>query len=107
MILDIKRDRVKRELPVMPTEANNNVGIDELYAKIKSEYDVLNSTENHEKHRKRKIRYDIIKTVENRFRQSLTDTILPDEKLRQYVDKIYDGQGNPYDLALSIVDSLK
>lgn len=107
MILDIKREKIKRELPVLPTQALNNVGIDELYAKINSEAEVLKTGENLEKYRKKKIRYDIIKTVENRFRQLLSDEILPEEKLSEYVEQIYEGKGNPYDFALDIINRLK
>jgi LAO/AO transport system kinase len=107
MILDIKREKTKREYPVMAAQAVNDVGIDELYDKINAETEKMKSGENFEKHRKRKIRYDIMKTIEHRFGDLLRTQILPDEKLKKYVDKIYDGEGNPYDLALSIVDSLK
>lgn len=107
MILDIKRERTKKELSVLPVQAVNNIGIDELYAKIKSEAETLKSGDNFEKHRKKKIRYDISKTIENRLREFMGEKIFPEEKINEYVDRIYRGEGNPYDLALTIVDSLK
>jgi len=107
MILDIKRDRTKKELCVLPVQAVNNIGVDALYQKIKSEADILKSGDNFEAHRKKKIRYDIVKTIENRMRDFLKNDIIPEEKMGEYVDEIYKGEGNPYDLALSIVDSLK
>ncbi|MEE9554032.1 MAG: methylmalonyl Co-A mutase-associated GTPase MeaB [candidate division Zixibacteria bacterium] len=107
MILDIKRDKTGREFPVLPIQAVNDIGIDELYVKIKAEADKMKSGDNYEKHRKRKIRYDIIKTIEHRFGDLLKTEILPEEKLGAHVDKIYKGEGNPYDLALRIMDSLK
>ncbi len=107
MILDIKRDRTKREIPVLPTQAVNNIGIDLLLEKIDIETENIKAGDNYEKHRKKKIRYDIMKTVEHRFKDILTEEILPRDKLDSYVDKIYGGQGNPYDLARSIMDNLK
>lgn len=107
MILDIKRDRTKREIPVLPTQAVNNIGIDLLLEKIDIETENIKAGDNYEKHRKKKIRYDIMKTVEHRFKDILTEEILPRDKLDGYVDKIYGGQGNPYDLARSIMENLK
>ncbi len=107
MILDIKRDKTGREYPVLPIQAVNDIGIDELYAKISVEADKMKSGENFEKHRKKKIRYDILKTIEHRFGDLLKTEILPEKKLVAYVDKIYKGEGNPYDLALRIMDNLK
>ena len=107
MILDIKRHKTGHELPVLAIQAVNNIGVEALYEKIKTETDLLKSGENYEKHRKRKIRYDIIKTIEHRFTDLLKTEILPEGKLRALVDRIYKGEGNPYDLALSILNSLK
>jgi LAO/AO transport system kinase len=107
MIMDIKRERTKKEIPILPLQAANNVGLDLLLEKIDAEWEALKTGENYEKHRKRKIRYDIMKTVENRFKDLLRENILPDDKLAKYVDEIFDGRGNPYDLARRIMDELK
>ncbi len=48
-----------------------------------------------------------MKTVEHRFADLLKNKILPEDELTKHVEKIYQGQGNPYDLALRIMDSLK
>jgi LAO/AO transport system kinase len=107
MILDIKRDRCRREFPVVLTQAVNNVGIDELMAKIDSEYERLKTGDNFQKHRKKTIRYDILKTIEDRFKNRLNNEILPDYILEEHVEKIFAGLGNPYDLARKLVDDLK
>jgi LAO/AO transport system kinase len=107
MIMDIKRERTKKEIPVLPLQAVNNVGLDLLLEKIDAEWEALKTGDNYEKHRKRKIRYDIMKTVENRFKDLMRENILPDDKLAKYVDEIFDGRGNPYDLARRIMDDLK
>ena len=107
MMVDVKRDKSGRDLPVVSTQATNNGGVTELLTKIDSEYERLKVGDNFKKHRKKMIRYDIIKTIEHRFKSRLLDEILPTEKLDQFVDKIYAGQGNPYDLAQKIIDNLK
>jgi LAO/AO transport system kinase len=107
MIMDIKRERTRKEIPVLPLQAANNVGLDQLLEKIDAEWEVLKTGDNYEKHRKRKIRYDIMKTVENRFKDLVRENILPDDRLAKYVDEIFDGRGNPYDLARRIMDELK
>jgi LAO/AO transport system kinase len=107
MMIDVKRDKTGRELPVVATQALNNIGIDELLLKIDSEYERLKAGDNFQKHRRKMIRYDILKTIEHRFRNRLTDEILPDALLEEYIDRIYAGEGNPYDLARKLVDNLK
>jgi LAO/AO transport system kinase len=107
MMLDIKRGRGRRELPVVLTQAVNNVAIDQLLGKIDSEYERLKTGDNFQKHRKKMIRYDIIKTMEHRFKFRLMNEILPGDFLEQQIEKIYAGQGNPYELAQRIIDDLK
>jgi len=107
MMLDLKREKCRREFPVVMAQAVNNVGIDELLGRIDSEAERLKSGDNFEKHRKKMIRYDILKTVEHRFRNRLLDEILSREKLDDFVEKIFAGQGNPYDLARELINDLK
>ncbi len=107
MMVDVKRDKTGRDLPVVMTQATNNVGVDELLAKIMNEYESLKTGDNFQKHRKKMIRYDIIKTLEHRFKSRLMVEILPGHKLDELVDGIYSGHGNPYDLAQKIIDNLK
>ena len=107
MIMDIKRDQSGRELPVLAVEALNNVGLDILMEKINSEFDRLKTGDNFQKHRKRKIRYDIMKTVEHKLETKLGKDILSDKNLSSYIDDIFNGRGNPYDLARRLIDGLK
>jgi LAO/AO transport system kinase len=106
MIVDVKRGKTGHELPVVATQAVNNVGIDQLLAKIDAEYERLKTGESFEKHRKKTIRYDILKTIEHRFKTRLRDEILPDDRLEAFVDDVYEGKGNPYDIAQRLIDSL-
>lgn len=107
MIIDVKRDKSKRELPVIALQAVNNVGIDELLAKIDFEFEHLKNGDYSEKHRKKMIRYDLLKTIEYKLKNRLIKEILPEEKLKEYIDDIYAGRGNPYDLAQNLIDKIK
>lgn len=107
MILDIKRGQSGREFPVIATEALNNVGLNSLMEKIEIEWERLKTGDNFPKHRKRKIRYDIMKTVEHRLKTKLRKDILSEENLSLYIEEIFNGRGNPYDLARRLVDGLK
>ena len=107
MMVDVKRNRSGRELPVLALEAMNNIGIEELLLKIDSEFDKLKTGDNFQKHRMKTIRYDILKTIEHRFKRRLLEQLMPDSLLDKYVERIFMGDGNPYDLAQSIVDNLK
>jgi LAO/AO transport system kinase len=107
MIVDVKRDKSKRELPVIALQAANNVGIDELLAKIDFEFEHLKNGDYSEKHRKKMIRYDLLKTIEYKLRNRLLKDILPEEKLSEYIEDIFAGRGNPYDLAQKLIDEMK
>jgi LAO/AO transport system kinase len=107
MMIEVKRDKSKQELPVLATQATNNIGVDELLTKIDSEFQRLKAGDNFEKHRMKMIRYDIIKTIEHRFRNNLMNEILPDNLLDEHVKRIYSGQGNPYELARKLIDNLR
>ena len=107
MIVDVKREKSKRELPVIALQAANNVGIDELLAKIDFEFEHLKNGDYSEKHRKKMIRYDLLKTIEYKFKNRLLRDILPEEKLKEYIEDIYAGRGNPYDLAQNLIDKIK
>lgn len=107
MIMDIKREKSKREFPVVAAQAVNNVGLDELLARITTEIERIKSDEFYQKHRKRKIRYDIIKTMEHRLMNNLRKDLLSDERLSGYIDDIFNGRGNPYDLARRLIDEIK
>jgi LAO/AO transport system kinase len=106
MILDMKREKCKRELPVVLTQAANNIGVDELLARIDQEYERMKTGDNFMKHRKKTIRYDILKTIEHRFKIRLINEILPHNILERHVERIFAGQGNPYDLAQTLIDDL-
>jgi LAO/AO transport system kinase len=107
MMIEVKRDKSKQELPVLAAQATNNVGMGELLTKIDSEFQRLKAGDNFEKHRMKMIRYDIIKTIEHRFRNNLMNEILPDNLLDEHVKRIYSGQGNPYELARKLIDNLR
>jgi len=107
MILETKREKCKRELPVVLTQAANNIGLDELLSKIDNECERLKTGDNFQKHRKKMIRYDILKTIEHRFKIRLINEILPEDILNGHVEEISSGKGNPYDLASRLIDNLK
>ncbi|UCE67587.1 MAG: hypothetical protein JSU85_06140, partial [Candidatus Zixiibacteriota bacterium] len=79
----------------------------QLMEKMNMEIERIKSDEFFLKHRRRKIRYDIMKTVEHRLKNKLRKDILSDERLTGYIDDIFNGQGNPYDLARRLIDDLK
>jgi LAO/AO transport system kinase len=107
MILDIKREKCKREFPVVLTQAVNNIGLDELLAGIDRENERMKTGDNFTIHRKKTIRYDILKTIEHRFKNHLLNEILPNDILDSHIEKIFAGRGNPYDLAQKLIDDLR
>ncbi|MCJ7509155.1 MAG: methylmalonyl Co-A mutase-associated GTPase MeaB [candidate division Zixibacteria bacterium] len=103
MILDIRRKKGEWEYPVVPTEAVNNKGIEELLEKIESHRRFVTGNSIFEKNRKKQIKKELEKILENKLRKLLEKDILKDFNLDQMAEDIYQGKDNPYDVGEKIL----
>ncbi|MEW5924188.1 MAG: methylmalonyl Co-A mutase-associated GTPase MeaB [Candidatus Zixiibacteriota bacterium] len=103
MTLDLKRDQMAWDIPVMATEAVNNKGTDILLEKMSLHMDYAVKSGWLENHRKKQIRkkiYNILTFyVDNMIRSRLAE--LPD--LEKAVSGIYEGSGDPYTACRELV----
>ena len=103
MTLDLKRDQMAWDIPVVSTEAVNNKGIDKLLEKMSLHMDYAVKSGWLEKHRRKQIRkkiYNILTFhVNGIIRAKLAE--MPD--LERIVSDIYEGRGDPYNAGRDLI----
>ena len=94
-------------MPVVATEAVNDVGIEELYRQIQSHYQALSEEGQLSQRRQLQRKQDFIKTLERKLTQRLLMLIEQDGQLRNYIDRVEKGEIDPYSAADEILKSEK
>ncbi len=106
MILDIKRKKEDWQYPVIPIQAINDIGIDELKIKMTEHRENLQADNKHRIYRSKKIRSDILRILNKGIKEFISEHLLPEDVLDDYVKAILKGKQNPYDIARNIIKSL-
>lgn len=94
-------------IPVVSTEAVNDVGIDELYQQVELHYEALCETGQLSRRRRSQRRSDFITTVEHRLTCRLLSAIEQDGQLSHYVEMVEKGELDPYSGADEVLNSGK
>jgi len=95
------------DIPVVTTEAVNDIGIDELYRQIDLHYSALCETGQLAQRRRSQRRSDFIKTVEHTLTRKLLRAIEQDGQLSSYVEMVEKGELDPYSGADEVLNSGK
>lgn len=93
------------EVPVLATEALNNVGIEEVYQKIAAHRAHLVESGLLEVKRREQRRRDFLETVEQNIIARLINTIESNGDLTSYVEKAANGEIDPYSAAQEVLKS--
>jgi LAO/AO transport system kinase len=94
-------------IPVVATEAVNNIGIEELYQQIQSHYQALCKEGLLSQRRQLQRKQDFIKTLERKLTHKLLKLIEQDGQLSSYMEKVKKGELDPYSAADEILKSGK
>ena len=92
------------KVPVVATQAINDVGIDELYKHIKHHREAMKETGELDKKRRRQRRKELTQTVEQTVSHRLWKMIERDENLARYLDMVETGEIDPYSACRKILD---
>jgi LAO/AO transport system kinase len=92
-------------IPVMVTEAVNDVGIEELYKQIQLHREALYETGQLSERRQLQRKQDFIKILERKLTNKLLRLIEQDGQLRNYIKKVEKGKIDPYSAADEILKS--
>jgi LAO/AO transport system kinase len=94
-------------IPVVATEALNDIGIEELYKQIQLHYQALCKEGRLSQRRQLQRKQDFIKTLERKLTHKLLRLIEQDGQLSSYIERVEKGELNPYSAADEILKSGK
>jgi LAO/AO transport system kinase len=104
-MLQLRSERTRWEVPIVATEAVNNVGIEELYRQVQLHRQALGEMGLLSQRRKQQRRELFINTIEQKITAELLEIIKQDGQLNQYVDEVEKGKIDPYSAADEILNS--
>lgn len=90
-------------IPVLTTEAINDVGIEELYQAVENHRQALEATGRLSQHRQEQRRVEFLETIEQRIRDRLFRLIEKDSQLGEALEKVEKGELDPYSAASQIL----
>jgi len=94
-------------IPVVATEAVNDVGIEELYKQIQLHYQALCKEGLLSQRRQLQRKQDFIKTLERKLTHKLLMLIEQDGQLSSYIERVEKGELDPYSAVDEILKSGK
>ena len=92
-------------IPVVATEAVNDVGIEELYKQIQLHHQALCEEGRLSQRRQLQRKQDFIKTLERKLTHKLLRLIEQDGQLSSYIERVEKGELDPYSAADEILKS--
>jgi LAO/AO transport system kinase len=93
-----------KEIPILATEAANNVGIDALVERLAAHESSIRASGQFDRHRREQITQKILNILRNRFQREFLESLAGDVALADGVDAICNGEGNPYDLSEALYE---
>jgi LAO/AO transport system kinase len=93
------------QVPVLCTQAINNVGIEELYQAIEKHRSVLESTGRLSQQRQKQRREELIQAIEQGVSERLSRLMEKDENLIALSEKVEKGELDPYSAARDILSN--
>jgi LAO/AO transport system kinase len=94
-------------IPVVTTEAVNDIGIEELYKQIQLHHQALCEEGRLSQRRQLQRKQDFIKTLERKLTHKLLTLIEQDGQLSSYIERVEKGEIDPYSAADEILKSGK
>jgi len=93
------------KIPVLPTQAINNIGMPELFQAIEEHHRFLEETGELDRKRKTRRREELLSRVEYEARRQLTIRAQTDPELSQLLDAVSEGKVDAYSASLQILAS--
>ena len=93
------------EVPVLVTEALNDVGTEELYQQVLAHRCFLRETGRLEEKRREQRKREFLETVEQRITRRLIELIEQNGELTSYLEKAANGEIDPYSAAREVLSS--
>jgi len=103
MMLQLRPEETWWQVPVIATEAVNNIGIDELYLQIKNHRRALEETGRLPQRRQEQRRREFLEIVERRVSSELLKLVEDDKELSRHMALVEAGEVDPYSAADEIL----
>jgi LAO/AO transport system kinase len=91
------------QVPVLTTQAVNDVGIEELYQQIERHREALQEAGRLSLHRHEQRRREFIQTIEHRIRARLLELVTKDDRLMACLERVERGELDPYSASMDIL----
>jgi LAO/AO transport system kinase len=91
------------QVPVVPTQAANDVGVTDLYQHIEKHYEALRDTGRLTQRRQKQRRADLLRNIENTVTTQIVQLVVGDDQLNQYLERVETGEIDPYAAADEIL----
>ncbi|MFQ5825964.1 MAG: methylmalonyl Co-A mutase-associated GTPase MeaB [Dehalococcoidia bacterium] len=93
------------EVPVLTTQALNDIGIEELYQEIQNHHQALKDSGELTQRRREKRRREFLETVEQKVTTRLLELVEKDGKLQDYLERVEKGELDPYSASAEVLSS--
>jgi len=104
-MLQLHSEQAQWEIPILATEAVNNVGIEELYQQIQLHRESLSGTGLLTQRRQQQRREQFINSLEKKISVELFEIIKQDGQLNRYIGEVEKGEIDPYTAVDEILNS--
>jgi LAO/AO transport system kinase len=91
------------QVPVVATQATNDVGTIELYQQVENHYQALQQSGKLALKRQQQRRADLLRTIENRITRQILQLVESDGQLNSYLERVERGELDPYSAAEEIL----
>jgi LAO/AO transport system kinase len=91
------------QVPVVPTQAANDIGTTDLYQQIEKHYEALQQTGRLAQRRQKQRRADLLRNIENTVTTQIMQLVVGDDQLNQYLERVESGEIDPYAAADEIL----
>jgi LAO/AO transport system kinase len=91
------------QVPVVPTQAANDIGITDLYQHIENHYQALKDTGRLAQRRQKQRRADLLRNIENTVTSQIMQLVIGDDQLNRYLERVEAGEIDPYAAADEIL----
>jgi len=95
------------DIPVVATEAVNNIGIEELHQQIQRHRQTLYETDQFSQRREKRRKQEFVTIIQQKITRELLKSIEQDGQLGSYIERVGKGEIDPYSAAEQILKSGK
>jgi len=94
------------QVPVLTTQAVNNIGIEELYRELERHRQVLEQTGRLSQRRQEQRKGEFIQTIEQGIRARLLELVAKDDRLMACLERVERGELDPYSASMEILTDM-